>query len=304
MVEFAARSVTNTERRSPPLIEPSGDAPRAAPGCLGDGRATGAHHQALIERLRVSHRRPRCPTMARTNFRTQSSGLRQMRRLKARMQRSLRDRLDGIEKLESELTRKAQKSLPGGPMYRTDMFLMGAMQRTLAQSRGFRQLIEARNFPSATILLRTQVDTAMRVNGLSLMDNLEENLQRLIEDKLNFNQLMSGLPKNGGKRERLTDAYLRKQLSAKYSWIDKIYTDASDFMHLSFRHLWTAIAGTDDETGMVYVAITGADPARDESIYFEVCDAFFEVSRITSIMILAMFMVVHRSERVSPTAAR
>ena len=158
------------------------------------------------------------------------------------MVKTLKDRLDNIEKLESELVRKAQKTLPPGPMYMTDMFLMGATQRTLAQSRGFRHLIETRNFPSATILLRTQIDTAMRVNGLSLMDDREGNLKRLMENELNFDRLTSGTPTDGGKPERLTDAYLRKQLSAKYPWIDKLYSDASNFVHLSFRHLWTAVA--------------------------------------------------------------
>ena len=180
------------------------------------------------------------------------------------MPKTLKDRLDNIKKLERELVQKAQKGLPSGPMYLTDMFLMGATQRTLAQSRGFRELIEAKNFPSATILLRTQIDTAMRVNGLSLMDDREGNLKRLLENELNFGQLTTGTPKDGGKRERLTDAYLRKQLSMKYPWIDKIYTDSSDFVHLSFRHLWTAVARTDNKTAMAYVAITGGDPERDE----------------------------------------
>jgi hypothetical protein len=40
------------------------------------------------------------------------------------MPKTLKDRLDGIEKLELELVQKAQKSLPSGPMYMTSMFLI------------------------------------------------------------------------------------------------------------------------------------------------------------------------------------
>ena len=40
-----------------------------------------------------------------------------------------------------------------------------------AQARGFRDLIEARNFPCAAAILRLQIDTAMRINALSLVDD-------------------------------------------------------------------------------------------------------------------------------------
>jgi hypothetical protein len=196
------------------------------------------------------------------------------------MPRTLENRLERIEKLEKELLEKAQKSLPSGHVYLTDMFLLGATQRTLAQSQGFRQLIESRNFPSATILLRTQIDTAMRINELTLMGDREGNLKRLMEGEVRFDQLTTGKLKDGGKTERLSDAYLRKQLSEKYPWVDKIHTETSDFVHLSFRHVWTAIARTEDETRMAYFAISGTDPVRDESDYYGVCDAFFEVSKV------------------------
>jgi hypothetical protein len=82
------------------------------------------------------------------------------------MPKTLKDRLDDIEQLEKELPVKAQAILPDGTVSLIDFFILGATQRTLSQSRGFRTLIESRNFPSATVLLRTQIDTAMRINDL------------------------------------------------------------------------------------------------------------------------------------------
>jgi hypothetical protein len=51
---------------------------------------------------------------------------------------TLADRIGRIEKLESELMRKAVASV-GKPadISHADMFVMGALRRTLAQSQGF-----------------------------------------------------------------------------------------------------------------------------------------------------------------------
>lgn len=215
------------------------------------------------------------------------------------MTERLKDRLEKIERLESELLTKAHQVFPSGSLYVTDMFLFGATQRTVAQSSGFRQLIKARNFASATILLRTQIDTAMRVNGLSLIVNREHDLGLLMAGKLKFNQLKTGKPKDGRKPERLTDAFLRTQLASKYPWINKVYEETSEFVHLSFRHLWAAVAHTDENSRTFRVVINGTGPERDESAYYEICDAFFEASKLTSNIIVAMFMAVHYPEQIA-----
>ncbi|UPK26557.1 hypothetical protein [Bradyrhizobium sp. 195] len=139
----------------------------------------------------------------------------------APMPRTLKHRLDGIEKLEQELVAKAHEMLPDGAVNIVDFFILGATQRTLSQSRGFRTLIETKNFPSATILLRTQIDTAMRINGLTMMGDIEADVQKLLKGERTFDRLMSGTPVGGGKPERLTDAFLKKKLAEEHPWIER-----------------------------------------------------------------------------------
>lgn len=218
-------------------------------------------------------------------------------------QRSLKDRLDHIERLEQELVAKAHEMLPDGAVNIVDFFILGATQRTLSQSRGFRTLIESRNFPPATILLRAQVDTAMRINGLTMMGDVEADVHRLLKGERTFDRLMSGVPVGGGKPERLTDAFLKKKLAEDHPWIAPLYEQTSDFVHLSFRHLFTAITNTDAKTQMATLAISGTDPKQDEAVYYEVCDAFFRVSRLTSMTILAMLMMRHQRDQVLAAAA-
>ena len=211
---------------------------------------------------------------------------------------SLKQRLDAIDKLETELVEKAQAILPKGAINIVDFFILGATQRTLSQSTAFRTLIETRNFPSATVLLRTQIDTAMRINGLRMMDDVEVAVQRIFKGERTFDRLVSSPAAGGGKAERLTDAFLKKKLAEEHPWIEPLYEQTSDFVHLSFRHLFTAITETDATTQMATMAISGTDPKQDESTYYEVCDAFFRVSRLTSMTILAVLMARHQPERV------
>lgn len=217
-------------------------------------------------------------------------------------QRSMKDRLGDIERLEQELVVKAHEMLPDGAVNIVDFFILGATQRTLSQSRGFRTLIESRNFPSATILLRTQIDTAIRINGLTMMGNVEADVERLFKGECTFDRLMSGVPAGGGKPERLTDAFLKRKLAEHHPWIAPLYEETSDFVHLSFRHLFTAITKTDAETQMATLAISGTDPKQDEAAYYDVCDAFFSVSRLTSTSILAMLMMRHQRDQVIAAA--
>lgn len=216
---------------------------------------------------------------------------------------TLEQRLAAIEKLERELVNKAHAILPKGAINIVDFFILGATQRTLSQSTAFRILIKARNFPSATILLRTQIDTAMRINGLRMMGNVEEDVERIFKGERTFDRLMSSAAAGGGKPERLTDAFLKKKLAEDHPWIESLYEQTSDFVHLSFRHLFTAITETNAETQIATMAISGTDPKQDESAYYEVCDAFFRVSRLTSTTILAVLMARHQRERVEAAAA-
>ncbi|WP_374618605.1 hypothetical protein [Devosia sp.] len=216
---------------------------------------------------------------------------------------SLQQRLAAIEKLEAELVEKAHAILPKGAINIVDFFILGATQRTLSQSTAFRTLIAARNFPSATVLLRTQIDTAMRINGLRMMANLETDVQRIFKGERTFDRLMSTPAAGGGKPERLTDAFLKKKLAEEHPWIEPLYEQTSDFVHLSFRHLFTAITETDAATQIATMAISGTDPKQDESVYYEVCDAFFRVSRLTSMTILGVLMARHQPDKVKAAAA-
>ncbi|OSJ06105.1 hypothetical protein [Bradyrhizobium canariense] len=201
-------------------------------------------------------------------------------------------RLKQLEQLEGELICKGARSVGAGTnLSYADFFIFGALRRTLAQSRGFRDLINSRNFPCAAAILRLQIDTAMRVNVLGLIDDVDQACRAVLDGE-QFNRLKD---RDGTK---LSDAHLRRKLAEKHPWISKVYEQTSNFVHLSGKHFEVSIARTDDESRIAYFQISGHDPHRPEETYFEAVDAFFEATKLAGMLLLAFWMARHQHEAV------
>lgn len=200
---------------------------------------------------------------------------------------SLADRLMRIDQLESELIRKgAGVMAKSTDLSHSDFFTFGALRRTLAQARGFRDLIEARNFPCAAAILRLQIDTAMRMNALSLVVDPDATCKAVLDGE-QFNRLKD----RDGKR--MSDLYLRAKLAERHAWIGPVYERTSGFVHLSGRHFEVSIARTDEATRMAYFEISGNDPKRTDETYYEAVDTFFEATRLAGILMLAFLSMRH-----------
>ncbi|MGR9426294.1 hypothetical protein [Rhizobium leguminosarum] len=205
---------------------------------------------------------------------------------------NLAERLKRIEQLEDELIRKGAGIISAGAdLSHADFFIFGALRRTLAQARGFRDLINARNFPCAAAILRLQLDTAMRVNALSIVDDVDAACKAVLDGE-QFNRLKD---RDG---TRLSDSHIRKKLAETHPWISPVYERTSDFVHLSGKHFEVSIARTDDETRMAYFQISGHDPQRSEETYFEAVDTFFEATKLAGMLLLAFWMARHQRETV------
>lgn len=215
----------------------------------------------------------------------------------APVQMPLAKRLAALDQLEQELIRKAAALVqPTEALSWCDFFVIGAMRRTLAQIRGFRTLIDSKNFPCAAGIVRMQIDTAMRMNGLTLVEDREAMAKAMIDGAaMNTFKAADG--------SKLNDSYLRKQLANDHPWVNSVYDGTSDFIHLSGRHFFSAIHRTDDGTGMVYFSISGEDPARPESAYFEIVDGFYTATKLAAMLILAYWTSLGMSlEDIDPAA--
>ncbi|MBY5318566.1 hypothetical protein HFN01_35720 [Rhizobium leguminosarum] len=200
----------------------------------------------------------------------------------------LAERLAALEKLEGEILVKAQRMVPAGSKLTVvDNFILGAIKRTLSQSRAFRKLVEDWNFASAAVMVRTQLDTAMRINGIRYMQNSESDIARIFGGETTYRKLKAA------DGQKMMDAYLKEKLTEDHEWVGPLYDELSDFVHLSFRHFWPVMAGTDDENQIAFFAISAQDPKKVESNYYEVTDAFFRVTKLTGMMLVGLLMARH-----------
>lgn len=270
-------------RGRPPLAE--GDRKekvtlRFSPEVLAYFRSHGEGWQTRIDQLLQHYVRYAAPPESqasvregRTPFRSQGETI-----------PVLGDRIQRIAQVEDELCRKAVVMMRAREdITHADLFVLGAFRRTLAQASGFRRLLQERNFPCAAAILRLQLDTAMRINGLSLLDDRNAACKAVLEG-MPFNKLLDR------KGKQLSDAYLRKCLAEEYPWIEPVYVHTSNFVHLSGKHFDVAIARTDEATRMAYFQISAKDPPRPESVYFEVTDSFFEVTKLAGTLLLGYLM--------------
>lgn len=201
--------------------------------------------------------------------------------------KSLADHITRLSKLESEIITKSSSTInTGDPLFYSDMFAMGAVRRTLSQSKGFRVLINEKNFPCSAAILRMQIDTAMRLNGLSLVPSINEACKFLIEGG-KFNKLKSA------EGNYLKDYTLKQKLAEEYPWVGSVYEETSDLVHLSMKHLYTSAHPKEEDDGLVHFILGTDDPPHPEEAYFEISEAFFEATKLAGMLSIALLKSTH-----------
>jgi hypothetical protein len=206
---------------------------------------------------------------------------------------TIASRLKALENTEALLRHEVGRLIaPGSPIFHSDLFFIGAMRRTLSQSAGFRMLIDARNFPCAAGILRMQLDTAMRLHGLTLVADADAAAKELLLKGTRFDKLTDT------QGQQLKDFYLHKALSQHWPWVSEVYQQASDFVHLSTRHFFSAIAEVGDN-GKFSMFVGNADPPLPDEEYMEIITAFGETC-----MIIAQMLVQYLEQRQEGINAR
>jgi hypothetical protein len=194
------------------------------------------------------------------------------------MAENLEQKLAKIERGDSELLKLFQQLIrKGDDMYVSDFLMLGALKRTLALSQGFRAHIRDRNFTCAGTLVRAQLDTALRVNALSLCTDTEKFASAVLGG-----ERVDRMKDKHGKR--MTDAYLAEKLSETFPWVQSMYASLCDFGHFSNRHIFTSMSIKDPEEHIVHFQIGPKDPPHPDSDYFEIVEGYYETMRITGLL--------------------
>ena len=181
------------------------------------------------------------------------------------LQKSL-NRLEALEKAQIELAKRMIEAYDGA-MYAVDLFISGALNRSVALSEGFKNLVKSKNLICAGAILRLQVDTAIRIFAGTLVDDTNQFVSDVLKGKHIRN--LKDLDGN-----RMTDRYLVEKLSNEYPWLPNVYEKTSSYIHLSDTHLFASVQVEKDKRTLS-LKISAVD--RDgipEKLYVEAVDAF------------------------------
>lgn len=156
-------------------------------------------------------------------------------------------------------------------------YVFAAIKKTRSLSHAFCLLIREKNGLAATALIRLQLDTALRISGLSLMDDLEDVGAKLMNDE-SFRKLKS----RDGKS--LTDAILHENLDKHYPGLSYAYKATSSYVHLSASHIKTGLVERPGSSTLFF-HMNATDHAKPYEHFADIIDWFDQATELTANMI-------------------
>jgi hypothetical protein len=176
--------------------------------------------------------------------------------------RSIRDKLFAVMQQVLAADNKA--------LYPLDLITLLVAKRTVSTISAFSSLIEQHNMVCVRTLLRTQLDSMMRLYAFSLVDDPHN----MAVEVLGGTHIRKIRDRTGNL---LTDAYLVNKLSKDIEWLPRVYERTSGFIHLSDRLVGMTMKA--EESGKLSVVLSDTDDMPEVS-WEEVIKCFLHASHV------------------------
>jgi len=182
-------------------------------------------------------------------------------------------RLDFLEESKQshyQITKNVLASSHSQPL---QLLAFAVLKRSISVVYGFVNLIKERNFICAASLIRLQLDNLLRFRAAFMVTNSNQ----FVVDVLSGKAVRNLADKNG---QKMTDAYLQRQLSGDYPWLQHLYKGSSGYIHFSDQHFLNTmkISGRENDVA-TYQAYIGPD---DRFVESEVYDGAIEDMILTT----------------------
>lgn len=163
---------------------------------------------------------------------------------------SLNEKREILESFREEAIKTGREAISeiGCSRRVTDFVLMGFIKRSIDLVEGFTILLDDWNLVCAAPIVRMQLDSLLRLNYLSKLDNPYDISKRLFSGD-QFDKIKDKDGKN------LTDKYLREFAGKEFPWIADVYYETSKHIHFSNKHFFMSICNIDEEKHQIYIAI-------------------------------------------------
>lgn len=192
------------------------------------------------------------------------------------MKNLINEKLLSLKQIEMEIQNIYHKSLKlNKDIYDFDFLMVTVADRTLKHSRGFRTLLEDKNFSCAVILIRCQIDTIMRCYASRAY---EGGVKDFIYKFLSSERIDLLKSKDG---EKMRDSNLIKIVEKEYPGIEELYKKTCEYIHMTGNHFFmsfgSSIKKSDEKKIEGYISIY--DTSASNNDYIEIVEIFATITK-------------------------
>lgn len=118
-----------------------------------------------------------------------------------------------------------------GKLFPADILFLASCDRAIQVLDGFSLLMKNGNYSCCMALFRLQLDTVLRMYGITKTKDIHESAHRVI-----CGTKLSDIKDSSGKK--LRDAYLVELFAVDNSWVTDVYKICSGYIHLSNKSIY------------------------------------------------------------------
>ena len=167
-------------------------------------------------------------------------------------------------------------------------YVLAAIKKTTSLTHAFCLLVRAKNTLAAAALIRLQLDTALRMFSLSLVEDVEAAGTHLMNGE-SYRTLKSR------DKKPLHDKVLHQKLNEYYPGLSAVYEAASLYVHLSGAHINTGLSDREGTT-VLFFHLSGTDESEPNGKFADIADAFDQATGLTAELIEDF--IRHRYSRI------
>ncbi len=159
----------------------------------------------------------------------------------------------------------------GKSLLKEDLFFCASVDRCLNLIDGFIIMLRNRNLTCAGAILRLQMDNCMRSYAAFIAQDKDAVVDCILSGELINRQLSQD-----GKK--LTDRYLKKEISKMDSRFENVYNQASGYIHLSEKAFYQTVVKCEDDH--IEFQVGRALPEKRNTVLIEAADAFIHFVKL------------------------
>lgn len=180
------------------------------------------------------------------------------------------------------------KGIIGETLFKEDFFFCASADRCLNLIDGFTDMLRKRNLTCVGALLRLQMDNCMR----SYAAFIARDKETVIDCIISGDSINKQLSKDGTK---MTDGYLKGELSKVDTRFADVYNQASGYIHLSEKAFYQTVVKVEDDS--IEWQVGRELPEKRNSVLIEAADAFIHFVKLHFKMLEAVADSKRRVDR-------